>query len=836
MMNESVPLDKAEAAFLADGTELGRLIARFDWGATGLGPIESWPQVVKTTVGLILRSPVPIVTLWGEAGVMIYNDAYSVFAGARHPEILGRDVLDAWPEVADWNANVMEKVLRQGETLSFQDQELTLYRNGRGELVWMNLDYSRVVDDDGRAAGVIAIVVETSEKVRAERHLSSEHQRLAQMFDEAPGFMAFLAGPDHVFTMANRAYEQLVGGRGVVGKPVAAAIPEVSAQGFVELLDRVYATGEPFIGHGVPVTLASPDRLPVEKFVDFIYQPVTGPDGQIAGIFVQGHDTTSQQRAVQAIRESEERFRLVAERAPVMLWMGDPEGGCVYLNKAQREFWGVDSNDLDGFDWGDTVHEADSAKLYEAFTVAMSKQAPFTVEARYRRADGAYRMLETHAEPRLAPDGEFLGMIGVNVDVTEVREAQQRLEEMNATLEARVVEEIAERRVAEAALQQAQKMESIGKLTGGVAHDFNNLLQIIQGNLQLLESSLGDAPDDKARRRISNAMMGVERGAKLASQLLAFGRRQPLEPKVVNVGKLVTGMGDLLQRSIGEAVEVETHIAPGLWNAFVDPTQVENALLNLAINARDAMEGAGKLIISLDNVELSAAAGAEESATPGEYVMLSVADTGSGMSEEVSGRAFEPFFTTKPEGQGSGLGLSMVYGFAKQSGGHIEIDSQIGQGTTVSLYLPRVEQDEQHVAPAETNDANGGSETVLVVEDDAEVRATVTEMLANLGYRVVSAADVASAMAIVESGAQFDLLFTDVVMPGTLRPPGLARYVREKLPNVAVLFTSGYADGGIVHGGRLDPGVDLLPKPYTRNALAERVRASLNKAKRGTAA
>ncbi len=361
-MNASLPLDKAEPPFLAGDSELARLIGRFDWAQTDLGPIETWPQVVKTTVALILRSPVPIVTLWGEAGVMIYNEAYSVFAASRHPEILGSKVLDAWPEVAEWNANVMNKVFRQGETLSFQDQELTLHRNGRAESVWMNLDYSQVVDDAGKAAGVIAIVVETTEKVRAERHLSSEHQRLAQMFDDAPGFMAFLDGPDHVFTMANRAYHQLVGGRDIIGKPVARAIPEASAQGFVQLLDGVYESGEPFIGQAVPVTLTSPDSPAAEKFVDFIYQPVTGPDGQIAGIFVQGHDTTNQQHAVQAIRESEERFRLVAERAPVMLWMGDPEGGCLYLNKAQRDFWGVALEDLDDFEWGGSVHPEDFAK------------------------------------------------------------------------------------------------------------------------------------------------------------------------------------------------------------------------------------------------------------------------------------------------------------------------------------------------------------------------------------------------------------------------------------------------------------------------------------------
>lgn len=825
-MDVSLPVDSPGPAFLRGGGQLAQLIGEFDWSRTSLGPIDDWPQVVKTTVALTLRSPVPIVTLWNADGVMIYNDAYSVFAGGRHPQLLGSKVREGWPEVADFNDNVMKTVFERGETLSYQDQELTLFRTGVGEQVWMNLDYSQVVHDDGRAAGVIAIVVETTAKVRAERHLSGEHKRLAQMFDEAPGFMALLEGPDHVFTMANKAYHDLVGGRDLVGRRVADAIPEASGQGFIALLDSVYASGEPFIGQDVPVTLSSPNRAPGSTYVDFIYQPLPGPDGRTTGIFVQGHDVSSKQHAVQAIRESEERFRLVAERAPVMLWMGDAEGGCLYLNKAQRDFWGVTMEDLETFQWSSTAHPDDMPALFERFGEGMSRQAPFSVAARYRRADGVFRLVETHAEPRFGADGEFLGMIGVNVDITEIRESQQRLEELNATLEARVVEEIGERRAAEAALQQAQKMESIGKLTGGVAHDFNNLLQIISGNLQLLQMTISDA---KAQERIANALAGVERGANLASQLLAFGRRQPLEPKVVNVGRLVTGMGDLLRRSIGEAVEVETRISPDLWNAFVDPTQVENAVLNLAINARDAMDGAGRLTIALDNMEVGSDAPGQEVAAPGEYVVLSVADTGTGMSPEVLERAFEPFFTTKPEGKGTGLGLSMVYGFVKQSGGHVEIESDRGRGTTVRLYLPRVEREEDELDGVEPVDAAGGSETILVVEDDDEVRETVTEMLGELGYRVVAAEDAAGAMASIESGARVDLLFTDVVMPGPLRSPDLARRVRELLPGTAILFTSGYADGGIVHGGRLDPGVDLLAKPYSRQALARRVREALNR-------
>jgi len=283
---------RVDLAFLDDGSELGRLIRDYDWAGTSIGPIDSWPRIIKSTTALILRSPIPIVTLWGEKGVMIYNDAYADFAGARHPNLLGMDVLEAWPEAADWNRKVMETSFHRGETLSVRDMVLTLYRHGIGEPVWLNLDYSPVPNEDGTPAGVIAIVVETTAKVRAEQRLSGERERLRQMFDEAPGFMALLEGPEHTFSMANQAYLDLVGGRALLGKTVAEALPEVADQGFVQLLDSVYETREPYVGRATPVTLDRGGATNEQKFVDFIFQPLAGNDGQLTGIFVQGHDVT----------------------------------------------------------------------------------------------------------------------------------------------------------------------------------------------------------------------------------------------------------------------------------------------------------------------------------------------------------------------------------------------------------------------------------------------------------------------------------------------------------------------------------------------------------------
>ncbi|HEX8840629.1 MAG TPA: GAF domain-containing protein [Sphingomicrobium sp.] len=857
----------APPSFLAGDGQVRDLIADFDWSSTSIGPIEDWAAVIKTTVALILQSPVPIVTLWGDAGTMIYNDGYAHFAGGRHPHILGADVLDAWPEAVDWNRAVMARVFRGGETLSVQDQLLELERHGRAEPVWMNLDYSPIVDDDGAIVGVIAIVVETTGKVRAEQRLSGERERLRGMFDAAPGFTALLEGPDHRFVMANPAYEELVG-RHVVGRTVREALPEVADQGFIELLDNVAVSGEPFIGRAVPIRIGR-NAEAQEKFVDFVYQPMTGEDGERIGIFVQGYDVTDYKRAEalrivhnrvlelaiedQPLEETLKSLVQIVEKhstsgviASILLLDGE---GKRLRHGAAPSLPNDYNSAIDGLEIGPNVGSCGAA-AYTGQAVFVTDIATDEKWKDFRElaathelaacwsipiVSGSGQVLGTfamyHREPRepVQDDLELVDLITRSASIVISRkQAETALRELNETLEARVVEEIAERRAAEAALQQAQKMESIGKLTGGVAHDFNNLLQIISGNLQLLQAELSANP--KAERRISNAMAGVQRGAKLASQLLAFGRRHPLEPKVVNIGRLVVGMEELLRRSIGEGVEMETVVSPSLWNAFADPTQVENAILNLAINARDAMDGIGKLTVEVKNAHLDFDYSIHNpEVEPGQYVMLTVSDTGSGMSPELIERVFEPFFTTKAEGKGSGLGLSMVYGFAKQSGGHIKIYSEVGEGTTVRLYLPRVLENEDSTAGPELVEAGGGSETILVVEDDVEVRSTVTELLRELGYKVLTAKDAASAVPILESGVKIDLLFTDVVMPGPVRSPELARKAKERLPDIAILFTSGYAEDAIVHGGRLDPGVNLLAKPYSREALASRIRDALQR-------
>jgi signal transduction histidine kinase/DNA-binding response OmpR family regulator len=412
-------------------------------------------------------------------------------------------------------------------------------------------------------------------------------------------------------------------------------------------------------------------------------------------------------------------------------------------------------------------------------------------------------------------------------EVAERESAEQAVRQLNSTLEERIAERSAELERAHAQLRQSQKLEAIGQLTGGVAHDFNNVLQVISGNLQMLQMTSGQDP--AVRKRVETAIFAADRGAKLSSQLLAFARRQPLQPLPTNVGRVLRGMDDLLRRALGESIDIETVVAGGLWTTLVDPHQLENVILNLAINARDAMKGNGRLTLELGNAMLNDdyVANVPE-LHPGHYVVLAISDTGCGMPPEVIARAFEPFYTTKPEGQGTGLGLSMAYGFVKQSEGHIQIYSEPGNGTTIKVYLPRSTQPEVETGDRRSTAMVGGSETILVVEDDLAVQTTVVDILSGLGYRVLRANDGQSALTIIQSGVPVDLIFTDVVMPGPVRSIEMTRQAKQLCPDIQVLYTSGYTQNAIVHGGRLDPGVELISKPYRREELARKLRTMLS--------
>ena len=541
-----------------------------------------------------------------------------------------------------------------------------------------------------------------------------------------------------------------------------------------------------------------------------IIDVIRDPGGEIIGFATITRDLSERKSSEETLRQSERQFRLLVQGVTdYAIFMLDPGGRVASWNVGAQRIKGYLPDEIIGEHFSRFYTEEDRQADEPVKALAMAAAAGRYEKVGWRvRKDGTRFLANVVVDAIHDDDGALIGYAKITRDVTEQREAQRALEE------------------AREALFQAQKMEAMGQLTGGIAHDFNNLLHVIGGNLQLLSRDIFG--NERAEKRIQNAMAGVARGAKLASQLLAFGRRQPLMPKVVNIGRLVRDMDELLRRSLGETIEVETIVSGGLWNTLVDPVNVENALLNLALNARDAMSGQGQLTIEVGNAFLDDTyARAHAEVTAGQYVMLAVTDTGSGIPPEILSKVFEPFFTTKPEGKGTGLGLSMVYGFVKQSGGHIKIYSESGHGTTIKLYLPRSTASEDLIVPVGDGEAVGGSETILVAEDDQEVREVVVAMLNELGYRVLRAKDAESALVIVESGVPVDLLFTDVVMPGKLKSTELARQARERLPNLQVVFTSGYTENAIVHGGRLDENIELISKPYTRDALARKLRHAL---------
>ena len=518
--------------------------------------------------------------------------------------------------------------------------------------------------------------------------------------------------------------------------------------------------------------------------------------------FVQ--DITDRKAAEEGLRQSERRFRHLVESTNVIPSVYDVATQRVtYIGPQGVDILGYPAADWsnEGF-WLAHIHPDDREALASLMSTRTKPGTRYDIEYRMVAADGGTVWMRDVVNIEAAEDGRAVGY-GLTFDITETKLRDQQL-------------------------AQAQKMEAVGQLTGGVAHDFNNLLTVIMGNLEMAEGRAGEDP--RLRSALGSAMTAAGQAADLIRQLLAFARQQPLQPQALDLDRVVAGMTPMLRRTLGEHIEITVKPSEGLHLALVDRTQLENALLNLAVNARDAMPQGGKLTIETENVHLDSGYAARNAeVTPGDYAMLAVSDSGVGMPPTVIERALQPFFTTKGPGKGTGLGLSMVYGFVKQSGGHMKIYSEVGHGTTMRLYLPSAtgEKASAEAPPLEAG-LPRGNETVLVVEDDAQVRKLVVSQLAGLGYRVLEAPDGPAAEAILEGGQPIDLLFTDIVMPGGMTGHQLVERARRRLPGLKVLFTSGYTENAILHQGRLDPGVHLLSKPYKKLDLAREIRRVLD--------
>ena len=612
-------------------------------------------------------------------------------------------------------------------------------------------------------------------------------------------------GPD-LCALYNEAYAPTIGDKhpGALGRPARENWAELWDD-LEPLLLSVLEKGETVHAKDRPFYIERDGGRGEEVYFDISYSPVFEADGSIGGALCIVSETTQRVRTEREMLADRNRLWTLA-RDPFLI--ADMDGVWLSASPAWTDILGWSQEELIGRTSEWMEHPDDVAHVRNEVDMLQQGIPTRRFENRFRTKDGDYRNFSWTA----VPDNGLIYCVAR--DVTEQRAHARALAE------------------AEAALRQAQKMETLGQLTGGVAHDFNNLLQVVTGNLELLQRGLKD--NERMRRAADNAMAGAERAAMLTQRLLAFSRRQPLAPERVDPNRLVSRMSELLIRTLGERIEVETIQAARAWPIEVDLNQMENALLNLAVNARDAMPEGGKLTIEVANTHIDDRyAAQEEDVQPGQYVLISLSDTGQGMDAETLSHAIEPFFTTKEVGRGTGLGLSMVYGFIKQSGGHIRVYSEVGEGTSVKIYLPRFHglvpaNDQLEEAPRPA--VSGGDETVLVCEDDDKVRAYAVEVLNELGYRVIEASNGAAALdALEQAPVPVDLLFTDVVLPGGMTGADVAREAAARRPELKILFATGYARNAIFHHGRLDPGVELLTKPFTYAELAGKVREVLDR-------
>ena len=661
-----------------------------------------------------------------------------------------------------------------------------------------------ILDDHGGVIGSVVVILDVTESHQAaqerERLLSSlefERGRLGSLLQKAPAFIALVRGENHVFELMNDAYQDLVGGRDLIGKTVAEGLPEVAEQGFIALLDGVFRTGEPFRADGVSVLLnRGAGHAPEHRYVSFVYQPMVEADGTRSGVFVHGVDVTDSTVTQQRVRA---QFHGIP--VPTYVWRRvDVEG--------RRNLVLTDFNEA-----AVKISRGRIAEYLGTTAATYFVDAPEIVAELERCLDSGMT-IQREMDHTLRSTGEhrrlFVTYSAAPPDLVIAH-----------------AEDVTERSKLEEQLRQAQKMEAVGRLAGGIAHDFNNLLSVILSYAELSIEVL--KPGDPLRDDLQQIGTAGHKAEALTRQLLAFSRKQVLQPRVIDLANIIGDMKPMLARLLGEDVELLFVAALDVGRVLADPGQMEQVLMNLAVNARDAMPMGGKLTIEIANVDLGAgAAGAHLDVASGPYVVVKVGDTGTGMDATTRARVFEPFFTTKDVGKGTGLGLSTVFGIVQQSGGHVAVHSEVGVGTTFEICLPRTNRVAAQHAPSVLSSLHGGSETILLVEDEEQVRVVACATLRRKGYHVIEAANGGEAYLVSEDLAtRIDLILTDVVMP---RVSGrkLVEHLAARRPDLKVLYTSGYTDDAIVHHGVLDEGVSFLQKPFTPETLLRKVREVLD--------
>jgi PAS domain S-box-containing protein len=821
----------SSADFLAGGGEMGALTRAFNWSASPLGRPETWPQSLRTAVRILLNTNHPMFIWWGPQLIQFYNDAYRQTMGPeRHPSALGQRGRECWREIWPMIGPQIDQVMSGGGATWHENQLVPVTRYGKLEQVYWTYGYSPIDKDDG-VGGVLVVCRDVTKDYLASAALREREAELARV--QQLGRVGGLEVDLRTGFRNRRSPEYLL----IHGLPPDSANethedwlrrihPEDRASTEKKFRDAVAGNARDY---NVQYRIIRPNDRQTRWIA--VKSTIERDDHGRAVRLVGAHtDITEQVMTEQALRQSEDLYRKLADQladlnatlaqrveektrerdriwnvSQDLLLVADRNGAWQSVNPAWTRTLGWSEAELLNRTSEWLEHPEDNAITKKQITRLAAGETTVRFESRFRHKDGSYRWLSwTGVRDN---DRNYV----VARDVTAEKAAAERL------------------RATEEALLQSQKMEAVGQLTGGIAHDFNNLLTGIVGSLDLMQTRLNQGRTENVARYINAAMTSANRAAALTHRLLAFARRQPLIPKSIDVNQLVVSLEDLLRRTIGETIDLRIAASDDLWSTLCDPNQLESALLNLAINARDAMPDGGRLTIATTNARLDSIAAGTPALSPGDYVCITVADTGVGMSAEVAGRAFDPFFTTKPIGQGTGLGLSMIYGFARQSNGHVTIESKIGRGTSIRLYLPRHHGEialRPHASTRQAEYAASG-ETVLVIEDEPVVRGVVLEMLVGNGYRALEAIDGPAGLKILSSDQRIDLLITDVGLPG-MNGRQVADHAREIRPELKILFITGYAESVAISDGFLQPGMELITKPFDLDHLAWRIQGMIS--------